>query len=168
MTPAIHCQSIVKDRIPTSADVIVGRQDARLASFQTLVGTSNLGKSPVIVFSDVGGQPPHPSLLLDYPMVQVFVQGPSKSTGYTVTYDAIRAVQDILLGLDPQLAPGEGGDWIVAINGLGAISYLGTNPVTQEMHQFTWNLQMIIEPAATRSTNRIPIPGANPQAILTA
>ena len=177
MTPATHCYGIVKERIAISGDPV-----GPLDGWVLTVGQMNVKGERQISFGDTGGWTSHPSLLLDAPLVQVLSRGPSGNLGYYNAYNALKAVKDILLGIQPRVAPPAPDevptpvaidtplptrDWIVGINVMSDIGYLGQDTETNDKHLFSMNLFMYIEPAQPAyGSNRVVIPGDNPQALL--
>ena len=115
----------------------------------------------VITFIDSGGRASHPTLLLDYPTVQVCQRG-------AVVYDTepLRAVKDIVLGRVPGYTKDYQGAedqslWIAAVNMNTDISFLYEDENGRK--EFVMNLALITEPrpAGDRTEpQREPLPGA--------
>lgn len=103
-----------------------------------------------IVIRRTGGMTPNPKWLIDYPSIQVIVRG--SPSGAQAAEDKVQEVKDALLGLPSQDL---NGDRWVQINMLGDYVDIGQD----ELHRprFSVNFHLIIEPAASADTNRLPL-----------
>ena len=125
-------------------------------------GTSERGVYDTLTFIDTGGAPSHPTLLLDYPTVQV-----CQRSGSPVYTDApLRAVKDILLGRTPGFPVDIDGNedgtlWIAAINLQSDIMFLGEDENGRK--EFSINFALITEPTprVPGEGYRIPLPTAD-------
>lgn len=100
---------------------------------------------------DAPGQAPDPRWLLDYAAVQVIVRaGPQ---GYPVAFSKMRDVYDILLGIFPPV--NANGDRIDGITVLSTPSLIGYD--ANDRPKISANFRLIIEPAASAFTNRLPL-----------
>ncbi len=104
-----------------------------------------------ISVSHTGGLNPSPLWLLDYPSVQVMVRG--DASGYVAAKAKITEVKDVLLGITSLTLNGDRWD---SIRMLGDIGWLGFDNADKRPI-FSLNLTLIIEPAASAETNRIPL-----------
>lgn len=102
----------------------------------------------VVLVTDTAGRDPNPRYLLDYPGAQILVRG--SSSDYVATNLIAHNAKDVLLGIESQDV---GGDRIVAINMLADVGFIGRDDRMRPT--FTFNLAMIVEPAATAQTNRV-------------
>lgn len=119
-----------------------------------------IGKQPTtpdrcITIYDSGGRPANPRWLVDYPSVQIRVRGGQND--YLLASGKAIEVRNRLLGRPSYDDWGGSGDRIVAINGIGDISFLGWEEGTVRP-EFVINLALIVEPSpATTPTNRLPL-----------
>ena len=104
-----------------------------------------------IVIRDTGGTNANPKYLLNYPSIQVMVRG--SQNGYVTAYDKCENIRDVLLGLPSQDI---GADRWVAINAMGGINGLGEDDNNRPL--LSLNFALIIQPAQSGLTNRVPIP----------
>lgn len=97
-----------------------------------------------------GGTPPNPQYLLDYPSVQVMVRG--NPNGYVAGRAKAQAVKDAILGLPSQEV---NGDLWVQFNMIGDVVTVGFDENNCPL--FSVNFALIIEPAESDTSNRIPL-----------
>lgn len=105
----------------------------------------NLPGSPdkVAAFMDSGGMNPHPSLLLDFPSVQVLVRGPKDS--YGEAYAKARVIRDALLGITSQDVVSEAATHrLVSVTLVGDLNSIGNDTVDRPM--ISINFRTIWEP----------------------
>lgn len=97
-----------------------------------------------------GGIESNPKFLLDYPTVMVMVRGGEQD--YIESRAKIQLVKDSLLGI---ASHDRGGDRWVQINMIGDINPLGYDEKNRPI--FSANFQLIILPAESEQSNRIPL-----------
>ena len=133
-----------------------------------------LGVLPVhpnaICFRSPGGVRPHPSLLLDYPSLQVFGRGVDYIHAEQVMYE----VRDILLGWSAR-ADGQINSVLARVDGFNsetlpsgdvwAVTNMSTDVgfVGEDQNswfEFSLNMNFIVEPDDKGRSNRIPLPRA--------
>ena len=137
-----------------------------------------LGVLPVhpnsICFRSPGGVRPHPTLLLDYPSLQVFGRGVDYIHAEQVMYE----VKDILLGWNARqdgelnrlfsAIPGfyrQDGEEKLPSGDIWAVTNLSTDvgfvgEDTNSWFEFSMNMNFIVEPDDKGRSNRIPLPTA--------
>jgi len=129
---------------------------AGVGTFNASSGWSiNIGRSPVtpdtiILITETGGLPSNPAYLLDFPNVQVKVRG--NASGYLAALNKMHEVNDVLLGLPSQDVNGDRWD---SITQLTNVAHLGYSENQQPL--FAGNYALIVEPASSPLTNRIPL-----------
>lgn len=118
------------------------------------VGISRFIEQPdtQVILSDTGGNLTDPKWLLNEVSIQIMVRGAKTGNAYPDAYKKILDVRDLLLGIKPRFV---GDDWIDGITALGGIGQLGYD--AHERPMLSQNLRMIIEPASTPLTNRLPL-----------
>lgn len=115
------------------------------------IGSQPPTPSRCITVYDAGGLAPEPSLLLDYPSVQIRVRG--KVGDYLVASSKILEIKNKLLGHDP--VDMGNGDHISGIISIGDIAYMGTNAADKnDQPEFVWNMRLFLEPAAVVGGHR--------------
>jgi hypothetical protein len=112
---------------------------------------TNIAKDRCIVINEVGSsEPPHPSLLLNYPAVQVLVR--SAANDYQGARQKIEDVKDRLLGCPSQDVSG---DRYISILMTNDVMALGRDERRRPI--FTTNWHLIVEPALSTITTRTPV-----------
>lgn len=142
------------------ASIVEGIKDllvlAGVGSFNASSGWSiHIGREPMepdtcITIASTGGLPSNPAYLLDFPNVQIRVRG--RASSYQDAEAKVQEVKDALLGLPSQDL---NGDRWVSITQLTDIVHIGFDDNSRPL--FTVNLALIIEPATSPLTNRIPL-----------
>lgn len=103
-----------------------------------------------ITIFNSGGRAPSPKWLLDFPSIQLIVRGAPNR--YQDAYTKMRQAYDVLLGADSQDILG---DRLVSITAIGSINTVAFDDDNRPV--LSLNLNLIIEPAASVDTNRLPI-----------
>ena len=114
------------------------------------IGREVTSPDTCITIARTGGLPSNPAYLLDYPNIQVRVRG--SASGYQTAETKACEVKDALLGLPSQDL---NGDRWVSITQLADIVHIGFDDSSRPL--FTVNFALIIEPATSPLTNRIPL-----------
>lgn len=99
---------------------------------------------------DVSGQNPNPKWLLDYPAVNIIVRGAPQD--YRAANQKATDCIDVLLGQFPRIVNGDSWDAITVIS---SSSHVGNDANDRPM--FSMNVQIILEPAASALTHRLPL-----------
>lgn len=137
----------------------VGLKDLLVAQGFTFGGSADwaiyIGARPVtpnrsLTIADTGGTEPSPRWLLDFPSAQIIVRG--NEGDYKVARDKAQEVKDILLGTPSQDLNGD--RWL-HVNMAGEIGFIGFDDSDRPL--FSLNFNLIIEPAPTPNSNRLPI-----------
>ena len=126
------------------------------AGIGTLAGASDWGiyvhtmpASPerCIMFADVGGQPPHPSIRLDFPVVRVVVRG--RQNDFPDAWNKMKEIRDKLLGLPKTTVNGNvyAGVWV-------SRDVESLEDDEKERVYFTMFLRCAVEPSTTSYSNR--------------
>lgn len=113
------------------------------------INIASLPASPdnAIQVTETGGQPPHPSLLLDFLTAQILVR--ASENGYQAGRQKAQDIKDRLLGI---FSRDVGTNRWVSVTMVGDTVYLGKDETNK--HHFSLNWRLIIEPAATALTHR--------------
>ena len=107
-----------------------------------------------VTFNNLGGRPPHPTLLLDYPMVQAYIRGKRL---YSEGFEAGQELKNILLGRPPE--GGHEEDRLVAINMESDILFVQED--VNSVPEFSVTFALITEPyEGVGASHREPLPRA--------
>lgn len=139
--------------MPSPADNI--KNLLRALGIETTGWVIRVGRFPtspdrVLVVADSGGGNAEPSLLIDYPTVQLRTRGDAGGTSYPDAYAKLESARTVLLGI-PE-APAQYPE-LVSVTQRGHISWLGYDDSDRPM--FSLNLQLIVEPAPTVGGHRV-------------
>ena len=130
------------------------------------IWTIGVGVLPVrgaaVAIRQTGGRPAHPTLLLDYPSVQLYSR--SENLGYVKGIQILQELRDILLGIDPLYLPygsvrSNATMRLVAVNEKSEIMLVREGE--RGLIEFSLNLDLIVEPTDLQGrSNRAPLPGS--------
>jgi Bacteriophage minor capsid protein len=140
--PSIGCRAIITTCNPPIAVDATYQPQADWACY---VGKLPDGPSKCIAFTDTGGLPSEPRLLLDYPTVSVMV----RSSDYVSGYNKIKDIREAILGAPEQV---QGGDQWMGIVAIGNMAFIGYDPKDRPM--FSANFRLYVQPAASTVENR--------------
>lgn len=116
-------------------------------SYLVRVGLLTEDSDALVSVYDSGGQNPSPKFLLEFPRIMCCVRGAARD--YSGAYAKVRAVKDVLLGLDPQVISGD--RWS-GVTGVGDITFLKYDDRDRPL--FTVNFRIILEPGVSALTHR--------------
>lgn len=118
------------------------------SGWQIEIGALPDNPNKIININDTGGLASNPKWLLDFPTLQVLVRG--EANGYLDTWREIKAVKDLLLGVDSQDI---NLDRWVSVTQNGDIMALGRDDSDRPL--FSVNFALIIEPQSVANSNRL-------------
>lgn len=98
------------------------------------------------------GKASHPSLLVDYPGLQILVRGGPEETGYEEAEAKIREIQDRILGIPSRPAAFP---TLISVTARGSIGFIGNDESDRPI--FSSNYQLIVEPEASAISHREPL-----------
>ncbi len=128
-----------------TAGVVVTTPTA--GSYLVRVGLLTEDQDALVAIFDSGGQNASPKFLLDFPRIACCVRGNARA--YSDAYNKVRAVKDVLLGLEPQTLSGD--RWC-GVTGVGDIMFLKYDEKDRPL--FTVNFRIILEPGTNALTHR--------------
>jgi hypothetical protein len=105
----------------------------------------------VILLNEASGLAPYPSLLVNFPSVQILIRG--NQSGRNETRAKLKEAIDCVLGYTPGLIVG--GDTLQSVQQLGDVMPLGFDQEKRPM--FSANFSLIVLPAPSALSHRAPI-----------
>lgn len=137
----------IKDILETAGVGDFGDNTPDTGRWTSRIGRLTDTPNRQIAIYDTGGQEPNPKWLLNNPTAMVSVRG--EPDEYAETWTKARDVFDALVGYE---SADLNGDRWVGIWAMGDINFLGYDE--ERRPEFTVNLRLIIEPAASSLTHR--------------
>lgn len=130
-------------------DVLVtaGVVAASGVGWRVFVGRMVDDPDTIVTMMDTPGKNPNPKWLLNEPTIQALVRGGKDD--YSGGWSKAKEVQDVLLGITPQVVNGDRWDGVL---GMGDVTFLKYDEKNRPI--FSVNFRMYVEPAASALTNR--------------